>query len=165
MADYKTACKNLAPLEGGYVNDPSDPGGETNFGITKKYARSAGYTGEMKDMTREEAERILKPEFWDKQRLGEIPDQEIAENLFEIGVNLWITTAGRILQEAINLLSESNLKVDGWIGQRTLEALNRIKDKRILNKCINGLQFEIYHKIVLEHPERKKFLPSFLRRV
>ena len=49
--------------EGGYVNNPKDPGGETNWGITIKTARENGYTGSMKSMSRLQAKEIYRVAF------------------------------------------------------------------------------------------------------
>jgi len=54
---FDTAFERLIGHEGGYVNHPDDPGGETNWGITLRTAREQGYTGEMRDLTRGEAKR------------------------------------------------------------------------------------------------------------
>jgi hypothetical protein len=50
-------------LEGGYVNHPADPGGETNMGITKKVARQNGYVGPMRTLPREIAEGIYYDDY------------------------------------------------------------------------------------------------------
>ncbi|MCW8621188.1 glycosyl hydrolase 108 family protein, partial [Acinetobacter baumannii] len=47
---FQTALKRVLQHEGGYINHPSDPGGETNYGITKSVARQYGYKGSMKDI-------------------------------------------------------------------------------------------------------------------
>ena len=44
---FHELVEDLLTKEGGYINDPDDPGGETNFGITKRTAREAGYSGPM----------------------------------------------------------------------------------------------------------------------
>lgn len=50
--NFDTAFDRLLGNEGGYVNNPADPGGETNWGVTVAVARASGYTGAMRDMTR-----------------------------------------------------------------------------------------------------------------
>ena len=54
----------LIDREGGYVNDPADPGGETNFGITARTAIAAGYTGAMRAMSRQQASAIYARTYW-----------------------------------------------------------------------------------------------------
>ena len=48
--DFKSALKIVLLFEGGYVNDPLDTGGETNFGITKRVAQENGYNEDMKSI-------------------------------------------------------------------------------------------------------------------
>ncbi|MCP1772876.1 lysozyme family protein [Neisseria perflava] len=55
--DFNTAVDRVLGHEGGYVNHPADPGGETNWGVTKAVAREHGYTGSMREMTRNEAKK------------------------------------------------------------------------------------------------------------
>src|SRR5471032_3613563 len=50
--------------EGAYVNHPDDPGGPTHWGITEKTARDYGYTGDMKEFTRDQAYAILEKNYW-----------------------------------------------------------------------------------------------------
>jgi lysozyme family protein len=59
--------------EGGYSNNPGDPGGETMWGITKRVAVKWGYSGEMKDLPIEEAKRIAKAAYWDIMRCDSLP--------------------------------------------------------------------------------------------
>ena len=61
---FQQIFDRLIGHEGGYVNDPRDPGGETNWGITKGTALANGYAGAMKAMTREQAFKIYQSAFW-----------------------------------------------------------------------------------------------------
>jgi len=63
--------------EGGYVNNPKDPGGETNWGITIKTARDNGYTGSMKSMSRLQAKEIYRVAFWNRA-LSFIPNFQLS---------------------------------------------------------------------------------------
>jgi lysozyme family protein len=71
--------------EGGYVNNPKDPGGETNFGITKTTARAEGYMGSMKNMTLDTAKQIYRKKYWNPI-FDEIPFA-LAFQLFDVAVN------------------------------------------------------------------------------
>ena len=57
--------------EGGYVNDPTDLGGETNFGITKRFYPDV----DIKNLTKEGAKEIYKRDYWDKNRIEEVPQE------------------------------------------------------------------------------------------
>ncbi|EHP6632348.1 hypothetical protein KMW88_004866, partial [Salmonella enterica] len=50
--------------EGGYVNHPDDRGGPTNWGITLMRARANGYMGDMRNLTRDQALKILEADYW-----------------------------------------------------------------------------------------------------
>lgn len=139
--------------EGGYSNDPNDSGGETNWGITKKIARANGYTGEMKDLTRERARKIAKSQYWDLIRLddvGSISDL-VALEMFDTGFNCGQAEAVKYLQRALTLFNRrgkdyEDLNVDGLIGGFTLTALKAFIVKRgkdgetVLLRALNSQQ-------------------------
>ena len=64
MNSFDRAFDLLIGNEGGYVNNPKDPGGETNWGITKTVAVANGYTGDMRTMPKETAKCIYKKMYW-----------------------------------------------------------------------------------------------------
>lgn len=80
-------------LEGGYVNDPDDPGGETKFGISK---RSYPHV-EIASLTPEAAAEIYKKDFWDKLHLDSYTFKPFRWKLFDIAVNMGIGTASAFL--------------------------------------------------------------------
>ena len=101
-------------IEGGYVNDPRDPGGETNYGISKRSYPKV----DIKNLTREDAIAIYKRDFWDKCRCDELPP-EIAVAVFDCAVNQGASIAPRLLQKALRV------SVDGEIGPETLGAARK----------------------------------------
>lgn len=65
--------------EGGYVNHPDDKGGPTNWGITQAVARAHGFTGDMRNLTRQQALDILTADYWTGPRfdlVSEVGDYE-----------------------------------------------------------------------------------------
>lgn len=62
--NYRACLKEILKHEGGYVNHPRDPGGETNYGITKATARAAGYHGSMRAIPMDVVEAIYRNRFW-----------------------------------------------------------------------------------------------------
>lgn len=60
--NFDLAFKTTVGLEGGYTNDPDDPGGETKFGIAKKYHPNV----DIKNLTLEQAKEIYRKEYWNK---------------------------------------------------------------------------------------------------
>ena len=99
---------------GGYTNDPDDPGGETKWGISKKTFP----TLIIADTTKEEAQSIYYDIYWRNIDIDGIPD-EIKMMLCDMGVNCGVETAKKYLQKAVGV------EVDGVIGPKTIEALNR----------------------------------------
>ena len=59
--------------EGGYVNHPKDPGGETNLGVTKRVYEDFGGTKDMKELIREDVEPIYKKNYWDRVKGDNLP--------------------------------------------------------------------------------------------
>ena len=167
MSDFEKAYKRLHEFEGGYSNDVDDAGGKTRYGVTEPVARAHGYKGDMKNMPEYLAKEIYKKNYWEPLKCFAIPDDDVAFELFDIGVNMGIKVAGKFFQEALNLLTNSSLKVDGIIGTKTIEAYRHtlVLDDKSMVKCLNGLQFERYKKIVFWKPSQKKFFRGWLRRV
>ena len=116
--DFKAALKRVLKHEGGYVNDPRDTGGETNYGITKTTARSYGYTGSMKDIPMDVVERIYKAMYWDAMSCESF-DFALAFQLFDAAVNHGLLNARKILQRAVGV------KDDGVIGSVSLAAIRQ----------------------------------------
>ena len=80
--------------EGGYVNHPEDPGGETNMGIAKKFYPEL----DIKNLTRNQAVEIYFRDYWSRMNVKAIYDENLALQVFDMGVNAGIRTAIRILQ-------------------------------------------------------------------
>jgi lysozyme family protein len=83
--------------EGGYVHDPKDLGGETNFGIAKRFYPDV----DIKSLTKEDAKDIYKRDYWDKNKIDDLPDN-LKYIFFDMCVNQGRGTAVRVLQRAIN---------------------------------------------------------------
>lgn len=122
---------DIIKVEGGYVNDPDDPGGETNYGITYNVARENGYIGEMIDMPVSIAYDIYYKQYVKAPKFDLILEHSelIAEELIDTGVNCGVRTSSKFLQEVLNQFNNNNQKyysdlvVDGYIGHATITAL------------------------------------------
>lgn len=121
MANFEHAVKILLNHEGCYVNDPDDSGGETKYGICKKYHRDI----DIKNLTIEQASEIYKNEYWNLLRCADIENQKIADKLFDISVLIGIKNAVKFLQLAIKKCYDVCIVIDGKIGGITLGYLNR----------------------------------------
>ena len=124
-------------MEGGYVNDPRDPGGETNHGITVAVARDHGYTGAMKELTQEQASEIYITSYIEKPNYVEIISLSpaVGQKLVDAGVNAGTTRSSRWFQTALNSLSRGgvdypNVTVDGRIGTGTITSYKGLQNKR-----------------------------------
>tara|TARA_B100001250_G_C19808426_1_gene794574 strand:- start:2695 stop:3321 length:627 start_codon:yes stop_codon:yes gene_type:complete len=171
---YDEAFSHILKVEGGYVNDPLDRGGETNFGITKKVAEMHGYTGPMKLMTENIAKSIYKADYWDIIQLDAIGalSPAIALEMFDSGVNCGIRWAAKWFQRSMNLLNRNqskfdNLEVDGFLGPKSISAFNTFKDKdhKYLLKTMNLLQGMRYISICERDETQEKFFRGWLGRV
>lgn len=108
-------------IEGGYVNDPRDPGGETNFGISKR-----SYPGvNIATLTREDAVAIYHRDYWQASQCDKLPAL-IAVAVFDAAVNQGVGAALRLLQKA------AGVAVDGQIGPQTLKAVHGADRENLL---------------------------------
>ena len=164
MDRFDDMVKVVLKFEGGYVNNPADKGGETNYGITAATAHGAGYTGAMKDMTVDQAKAIYRKLYWEKPGFDKITDDSLAMALFDQGVNMGTGTAVKNLQQAYNYLNSEVIQVDGLLGPNTVQAVNSYKYPADLLNCLNGVRISRYLEIVENNPTQKVFLRGWLRR-
>lgn len=115
MNNFDRAFIELLGHEGGYSNDPNDPGGETNWGVTVAVARENGYVGAMKDMDQEVAKKIYAKKYW-LAAFDQLPYQ-VAFQVFDAAINSGVGQAVRWLQRAAGTAD------DGKLGQVTLQAV------------------------------------------
>ena len=171
---FDKAFLHILQVEGGYVNDPLDRGGETNYGITKKVAEMHGYTGPMKLMTQNIAKSIYKADYWDIIHLDAIGvlSPEIALEMFDSGVNCGVRWAAKWFQRSMNLLNRNgsmfdNLEVDGFLGPKSITAFNQFRDKdhKYILKTMNLLQGMRYISICERDEKQEKFFRGWLGRV
>ena len=168
MANVATAMERVLKTEGGYVNDPNDKGGETNWGITKAVAVKNGYKGSIKDMSLAFAKAVYKKQYWDTLKLDEVNNQIIAEIAFDIGVNAGVGTAAKMLQEMINFMTTDDIVVDGVIGPQTLGRINAIKTKTDNEEAVlllSTLQGEYYLECMRKREANEKYSLGWLRRM
>lgn len=122
--DFKSALKIVLLFEGGYVNDPKDAGGETNYGITKAVAVENGYHGDMKSLPLSVVERIYKTKYWDAVKCDSLPS-EIRLSMFDSAVNSGIGYSIKWLQRAVGV------RDDGIFGDKTSKAVHYSEAKEL----------------------------------
>ncbi|MCP4209810.1 MAG: hypothetical protein GY767_22605 [Shimia sp.] len=166
--DKKQSIEATLRHEGGYVNDPADVGGETNYGVTVATARSAGYTGDMRHLTRERAIEIYSDLYWDKVRGDELPPA-LAPLVFDMAVNMGVHRASAMLQRVLRALSvDATLSVDGVIGPLTIKAVGDYLEWRddvdTLYRALDGLRVSHYVRLTETRPVNRRFVYGWLQR-
>ena len=119
MANFNIEFEKLILAEGGYVNDSDDTGGETYLGISrknnpkwigwktidsiKKIYGNKNITARLKEneSLTNSAKLLYKINYWDVLELDDIPNQDIAHQLFDTCVNCGKSIAIRIAQQAL----------------------------------------------------------------
>jgi lysozyme family protein len=118
-------------FEGGYVNDPADPGGETKFGISKRSYPSL----DIKSLTRDQVKPIYKADFWGPAGCDAVPD-ELKYPLFDFAVNSGPRRAVKTLQKRLGVVA------DGSLGPKTLAELMLWPQKALaIALCLDRLYF------------------------
>lgn len=113
------ALKHLLGNEGGFVDHPQDPGGATNYGITKRVAQSHGYLGDMRNFPLSMALSIYQSDYWAPIKADQLPES-LRFHVFDAAVNSGQAQAIKWLQRA------SGVAEDGVIGPRTLSAASLV---------------------------------------
>jgi len=117
---FLNAVEKVLRHEGGYVNDPADPGGETKYGICKRSYPCI----DIKSLTREQAVRIYYQDWWRRYGYDMIADASLGAKTFDLAVNMGARQAHKLLQRSVNATSPAGLSVDGILGPLSLEAIN-----------------------------------------
>lgn len=133
--NFDVAFDRLIGHEGGYANHPSDPGGETMWGVTARVARAFGYNGAMRDLPRDTAKAIYRRQYWDTVRADDLPDT-VRFHVFDAAVNSGVRQAVLWLQRSCGA------GADGAIGPRTLAAVRAVDPARLAGiYCGQRLRF------------------------
>ena len=139
--------------EGGYVNDPKDPGGETNFGVAKRSHPDV----DIKNLTKEGAIEIYKEHYWDKNKVESL-SEDLRHIYFDMCVNQGRGRAVKILQRAANAKG-AGLKVDGGMGPMTIAAMDGVELDRV-----RAYRVKYYADLVTRKPDLEKFYFGWFRR-
>ena len=151
MSNFDDCLKLILHHEGGYVNHPKDPGGETNLGVTKRVYEEWGGTKNMRDLTVEDVAPIYKKNYWDRVKADQIPEG-LNLCVFDWAVNSGTGRAAKKLQGMIGTV------VDGGIGPNTLRALKLYCDTEGIESAISD-----YTKIRQEFYEGLSTFDTFGR--
>lgn len=172
---FDFAMNVILKHEGGFSCDKTDPGGNTNFGISLRFMKELGIdinhdgkidSNDILSIHFTDAVDIYKKYFWDKYHYEAINSVIIATKIFDMAVNMGPRHAHRIVQESCNLFGKK-INEDGIIGPNTLSILNEVslegQEQDLLKKIIQ-LQKEWYEHIVDINPTLHVFLNGWLNR-
>jgi lysozyme family protein len=125
--------------EGGFVNNPKDPGGATNHGITKKtweaYTGKEATVEDIKNLTIEDVTPVYKTRYWDKIKGDDLPEG-LDYAVFDFAVNSGNSRAAKYLQSCLGVVA------DGIIGDKTLEAVGLRSTRDLVTElCEKRLEY------------------------
>jgi len=153
--EFDKAIEIVLKHEGGYVDDPVDPGGETNMGISKK---AYPYL-DIKNLTIKQASDIYFKDYWLKAKVSKVP-QELRMIYFDMVVNMGKSRAVKILQEAITAKGVKT-DVDGGIGPKTIS--NALKSG-LEPERLRSYRVKYYADLVNRKPKLNKYWYGWYRR-
>ena len=153
MKNFKEIIEKVLEHEGGYVNDPKDLGGETKYGITKRFYPDV----DIKNLTIEQATEIYKKDYWDKNKCDKLPSQ-LRHIYFDMCVNMGKRTAVKVLQRAA-VNKGRKIEVDGGLGPMTIGALKGVELDRV-----RAFRVKYYVDLITAKPEQEKFFLGWFRR-
>lgn len=158
VSSFSYAIPHIIRWEGGYINHPADPGGETNYGITKKRYPDL----DIKNLTQNEAKEIYKRDFWNKGQAYKINSPDTATHYLDLIVNHGRFGGARIVQRALNNIGLKT-SIDGVIGPNTLALINKANQKR-LNTEMGKVRIKFYDSLIQKKPEMKVFDKGWKKR-
>lgn len=154
---FINAVEKTLRNEGGYVNDPVDPGGETNYGISKRHWPAV----DIKNLTKERAIDFYYTDFWLTGLANEIEDENVADKVFDLSV--WFGKGGtnEVLYNVLigQGISESKLEYDLNLAIE----INKM-DPLVALSHIRGMAVANRKDRVKKDPKLNKFLKGWIRR-
>jgi lysozyme family protein len=160
MSEFLTAIPYVLKNEGGYVNNPKDPGGETKYGICKRDHPLV----DIKNLTPEQADEIYRTQYWS---CGGIASQPVATKFLDMAVNMEGTgragAAVKILQQAVAVQFPNVLRPDGHYGPNTELMVNRCDATRLLADMAR-LACARYNSLADHNPDFETFRDGWLVR-
>lgn len=149
IGNFSQCMRWLLAHEGGYVDHPEDPGGETNLGVTRKVYENFCMAHDfvvkdMKELTPEDVTPIYKKNYWDEIRGNDLPSG-LDWSVFDWAVNSGPGRSARCLQNIVNA------RADGDIGPMTLAAIAQFDAANLIDNMHSRRQ-KFYEKLkTFEH--------------
>lgn len=172
MADFNKAFQLMIAHEGGYVNDPDDPGGETYKGVARKiYSKWDGWTKidilktqagfpatlDKDEELQQDIARFYEVTFWDKMNGDQLTNQEVANSIFDFGVNAGMGTSVSLAQMVVGADS------DGVIGPKSVENINNFDPEHFI-AAFTVAKIARYVNIVKKRPTSRKYFYGWILR-
>lgn len=176
MMSYFDACVEIVMAEevgieqykkgsSGYVYDPFDPGGETKWGISKRYNPEV----DIKNLTKEEAKAIYKQKYWDIFNGDKIKSYGLALLLFDSTVNPGSGRSLKWMQKSLNYFKvDEKLEVDGIFGQKSVSALNSLAYvgyEKVLACLFVSMRGTWHMSQVEDDPEKYRYFVGWIKRL
>jgi len=188
MADFDKAFEVTMGHEGGYVHDPDDPGGETYKGVARdrhptwrgwavidkkknepNFPKNLDGDEDLQECIKE----FYKITFWDHLCGDLIPDDDIAIEMFDTGVNMGVYWASMFLQQTLNLLNReghlyADISEDGDVGKNTIKALKTLLSydpPELVLLWLNVFQGARYASISKNNPKLEKYMRGWSKRL
>jgi lysozyme family protein len=172
MSEFQLALQKILAHEGGYVNDPDDPGGETYRGVARNmHSKWSGWVCidlcklksdfpanlEKDEDLQENIKSFYQINFWDKINGDNIQNQLVANSIFDFSVNAGVKTSASLAQMVVEA------KADGVIGPQSLEKLNAFNPDHFL-AAFTVAKIARYIAIIKKRPTSKKYLYGWITR-
>lgn len=174
MSDFNAALQVILKHEGGWVDDPADRGGETNFGISTKIITDEGLTnvelglpsgrerGWLKPMHINAAIHVYKKLYWDRYGYGQINDQTVATKICDAAVNMGGLQAAKLAQRAATACGQPATD-DGKLGPKSFAAINACVPYEFLVAMKDQME-RFYEAIIVARPANEKFRKNWMKR-
>ena len=172
MALFEPALQKTLLNEGGYVNDPADPGGETYKGVARNIfskwdgwqivdslKQQSGFPSSLDKNAdlQNKVHGFYKTNFWDRVSGDEITDQEVAFSIFDFAVNTGVGTSAILAQHVVNATP------DGVIGNNTIKDINGM-DAEFFLAAFTVAKVVRYVGIVNKRPASRKYFFGWISR-
>lgn len=175
-AKFDFAVNFLLKHEGGFVNNKSDPGGATDFGISLRFLKSAGIDidghegidiNDIHALDKTKARAIYKEFWWDKFNYESIGNLLLAAKALDLAVWMGPSQAHKLIQAAINRLNDKPITVDGNLGEESINAINALINSEKANQLLSEIKDNAVHYIInlcADKPTLKTFRVGWIRR-
>lgn len=170
---FNRAIVHVLKHEGLLSNNSNDPGGITNYGISLRFLKREGIDldedgdvdeQDIRGLTIDKAREVYKKYFWDRHGYDKLINQQVAEKVLDLSVNMGNKATVKILQKSINSLERYPvLKVDGILGKHTIDAANRY-NPNALRSAMRIFAQDKYLLILINNPQFEGFREGWLKR-